>query len=102
MTNTDDILARIFQVLADDDDPHGDLDDRLGDDYDDEIPLAPLPMERVQRASLIRAIDAGLHVRGCDNRCEQRRRGPRRRRCPGRGSVSCSKSVAASATARCC
>jgi hypothetical protein len=67
MTNTDDILARIFQAIADDDDPYGDLDDRLGDDYYDEVPLAPLPLERVQRASLIRAIDAGPHDRGCDN-----------------------------------
>jgi uncharacterized protein DUF2695 len=79
MTNTDDILARIYQAAVEADDPYGDLDARLGDDYgddyddddydddDDEVPLAPLPLEPAKRASLIRAIDAGLRERGCDN-----------------------------------
>jgi len=31
------------------------------------VPHAPLPLEPVQTASLIRAIDSGLRERGCDN-----------------------------------
>jgi hypothetical protein len=60
MTNTDDILARLF--------PSTDYDeDDWYHDYDDEVPLSPLPLGAGQTASLRQAIEVGLLAQGCDN-----------------------------------
>ena len=58
MTNFDDALLRSF--LRDDE------DDYLSDEYDDEVPSAPLALAPGQRASLARALEIGLQERGCD------------------------------------
>ena len=68
MSDIHDALARGFRyptrpggLEAD-----GESDDPY-DDYDAEVPRAPLPLEPVQTASLTRAIEAGLRDHGCDN-----------------------------------
>lgn len=43
-----------------------DEDEYLSDSCDDEVPPAPLALAPAQRASLARAIDAGLREHGCD------------------------------------
>jgi len=61
-----DALARGFRYPGRPDE-YDERDDLYDDDYYTQVPRVPLPLEPVQTASMIRAIDAGLGERGCDN-----------------------------------
>ena len=75
MTNLDD-AALIRSFLRYDEDEY------LSDEYDDEPPPAPLALEPGQRASLARAIDAGLRERGCDTTLRAAQAWARREKVP--------------------
>ena len=73
MTNFDDALLRTFL--------HYDEDEYLSDEYD-EVPPAPLALQPAQRASLPRAIDAGLRGHGCDGTLRTAQAWARREKVP--------------------
>lgn len=68
MTDIYDAIARGFRYPPRSADGFWDDDlweHELDDDYD-EVPPAPLALDRARRAALRQAVDAGLRERGCD------------------------------------